>query len=166
MDSLLRSAVDKRPTLGTNEIGNANKNIKLANYNLIVDGSPFNKGRERLTTNEDLLKRSVSKSTFMYDFSRINKSNHKNKPSMDNITSSTKTKKEKTENNAKCRNTADNLKVENKNNKSSAETGNQFKKTSKKNEPKVGINDDLMFPNDQNLSEAETKLQILIRIKI
>ena len=33
----------KKFTLGTNEIGNTSKNIKLANYNLIVDGSPFNK---------------------------------------------------------------------------------------------------------------------------
>ena len=60
MDSLLRNAGNKKPTLGTNEIGNVSKNIKLINYNLIVDGSPFNKGDVELTTRGDLLKREAS----------------------------------------------------------------------------------------------------------
>ena len=60
MDSLLRNIDNKKPTLGTNEIGNTSKNIKLANYNLIVDGSPFNKGDAELTTRRALLKREAS----------------------------------------------------------------------------------------------------------
>ena len=60
MDNSFRSADEKEFTLGTNEIGNANKNIELANYNLIVDGSPFNKGDVELTTRRDLLKREAS----------------------------------------------------------------------------------------------------------
>lgn len=159
MDSLLRNIDNKKPTLGTNEIGNTSKNIKLANYNRVANSSLFNKEREKLTANEDLLKRSVSKSTSMYDFFGINNPNYENKPKMDNTTSSLKTKKEKTENNAKRSNTADNLEVANKNDKSSAETGNHFKKASKKNEPKAGTNDDdLMLFNDQNLSEIENEI--------
>jgi hypothetical protein len=159
VDSLLRNIDNKKPTLGTNEIGNTSKNIKLANYNRVANSSLFNKEREKLTANEDLLKRSVSKSTSMYDFFGINNPNYENKPKMDNTTSSLKTKKEKTENNAKRSNTADNLEVANKNDKSSAETGNHFKKASKKNEPKAGTNDDdLMLFNDQNLSEIENEI--------
>lgn len=60
MDNSFRSADEKEFTLGTNEIGNTSKNIKLANYNLIVDGSPFNKGDVELTTRGDLLKREAS----------------------------------------------------------------------------------------------------------
>ena len=57
MDSLLRNAGNKKPTLGTNEIGNTSKNIKLANYNLIANSSFFNKGDVELTTRRALLKR-------------------------------------------------------------------------------------------------------------
>lgn len=159
MDSLLRNASNKKPTLGTNEIGNTSKNIKLANYNRVASSSLFNKEREKLTANEDLLKRSVSKSTSMYDFFGVNNPNYENKPKMDNTKSSTKTKKGKTENNAKRSNTADNLEVTNKNNKFSAEIGNFFEKADKRNEQKSDINDDdLMFSNDQNLSEIEDEI--------
>ena len=159
MDNSFRSADEKEFTLGTNEIGNTSKNIKLANYNRVASSSLFNKEREKLTANEDLLKRSVSKSTSMYDFFGVNNPNYENKPKMDNTTSSLKTKKEKTENNAKRSNTADNLEVANQNDKSSVRTDHHFEKESKRNEQKSSKNDDdLMFSNDQNLSEIEDEI--------
>lgn len=67
--------------------------------------------------------------------------------------------KEKTENNAKRSNTADNLEVANKNNESSVRTDHHFEKESKRNEQKPSKNDDdLMFSNDQNLSKVENEI--------
>ena len=78
---------------------------------------------------------------------------------MNNTIHPVRIKKEKTENNAKCNNTANNLEAANKNNESSVRTDHHFEKENKRNEQKSSKNDDdLMFSNDQNLSEIEDEI--------
>lgn len=129
MENLLQN-VDGRKS-ASNVNNSDSTSIKPASKSQIEYNHSFKDKTITLVKGTDLSERKVS--TSMYDLFGIKKpSSTKEKLDMDNITSSTKTKKEKTENNAKRSNTADNLEVANKNDKSSAEMAIISKKQAKK----------------------------------
>ena len=138
VENSLQNVNVRKSASNVNNSDSTSTSIKPASKSQIEYNHSFKGKTITLVKGTDLSERKVS--TSMYDLFGIKKpSSTKEKLDMDNIIPSIRIKEEKTEDNATHSNAADNLEVANKNNKSSAETGNQFKKTSKKNEPKVEL---------------------------